>query len=82
VDEAIAAYERAAALYPDAQTPAAALVPVLIKANRLDEALRWSAVARTRTSTAADPWWQYRSSGGRLVTDWVHELRAAGRSAS
>jgi hypothetical protein len=81
VDDAIATYEHAAALYPGAQTPAVALVPLLVKANRLDDALRWSAIARTRASAALDPWWQYRSSGARLVPEWIRELRAAGRSS-
>lgn len=79
-DEAEAAFRHAAALYPAAQTPAIALVPLLLKQNRMDEALEWSTVARRQGSAALDPWWQYRSGDLRFVPGWIRELRAAWRS--
>jgi tetratricopeptide (TPR) repeat protein len=74
---AIAAYERAAALQPRAQTPAAALAALSLRAGDRDRALHWADVARTTPADVVDPWWQYFTGDFRLLAGWVRDLREA-----
>jgi hypothetical protein len=74
---AIAAYERAAALQPHAQTPAAALAALCLRTGDRDAALHWADVARTTPADTIDPWWQYFTGDFRLLGGWVKDLREA-----
>lgn len=76
-DAAIAAYEQAAALQPQAQTPAAALAALCLRAGDRDAALHWADVARTTPANVIDPWWQYFTGDFRLLADFVGTLREA-----
>jgi hypothetical protein len=74
---AITAYERAAALQPRAQTPAAALAALSLRAGDRDSARHWAGVARTTPADTIDPWWQYFTGDFRLLASRVRELREA-----
>ncbi len=74
---AIAAYEQAAALQPQAQTPATALAALSLRAGDRDRALHWADVARTTPEDVVDPWWQYFTGDFRRLAGFVSELRAA-----
>jgi hypothetical protein len=73
--DAIAAFERAAMLYPDAQTPAVALMTIFLKAGERDLALGWAERARTTTENRGDPWAMYWSGYTRFLGRWLSELR-------
>lgn len=66
--EAAAAYERAAALVPQAQAPAVALASLWQRHDRPADALRWARRAMDRPAGGLDPWWIY----------WRGDLRHAG----
>jgi hypothetical protein len=74
---AIAAYEQAAALQPQAQTPAAALAALCLRTGDRDRALHWAEVARATPESAIDPWWQYFTGDFRLLAGFVQDLREA-----
>jgi tetratricopeptide (TPR) repeat protein len=84
-DEAIRAYERAAALFPGAQSPRLALSRLASGANRAParEAFLTLAAEPVAAGAREDPWWVYDLSGGRaadLVFSKLHEmLRSGGR---
>jgi hypothetical protein len=74
---ASAAYEAAAALQPQAQTPAVALAALSLRAGARDAALHWAEVARTTPDAALDPWWQYFTGDFRRLAGLVGQLREA-----
>jgi tetratricopeptide (TPR) repeat protein len=73
--EAIASFERAAALKPDAQTPAVALTSIFLKLDDREQALGWAERARTTTENRNDPWPQYWSGSARFLERWLADLR-------
>ena len=74
--EAIAAFERAAALAPDAQTAAVALTNLFLKLGDRAEAMTWARRARTTTEAGSDPWPLYWTGSSRFLGQWLAELRA------
>lgn len=77
LDDAAEAFERAAALHPQAQTPAIALSVLLLKVNQRDRAMAWATRARTTTAAGADPWPQYWLGDRRFLAGWIADLRRA-----
>jgi tetratricopeptide (TPR) repeat protein len=78
-DLARAAYERAAALFPRAQSPALALSALY--AGRSDRAAARTAIGPAFDLPVAaedgdDPWWRYRTVQGRSAGDLLARLRA------
>jgi hypothetical protein len=73
--DAISAFERAAELYPDAQTPAVALMRIFLKSGDRELALGWAERARTTTENRGDPWTLYWSGQTRFFVRWLGELR-------
>ena len=73
--DAIAAFERATMLAPEAQTPAVALMAIFLKAGDRDLALGWAERARTTTETRGDPWPRYWGGYSRFLLPWLGELR-------
>jgi Tfp pilus assembly protein PilF len=86
-DLARAAYERAAALFPRAQSPALALSA--LHARRSDRAAARTAIGPAfdlpvEAEYGDDPWWHYRTVQGRSAGDlldrlWAPFLNAAKR---
>jgi tetratricopeptide (TPR) repeat protein len=74
-DEAIRAYERAAALAPDAQTPAAALAALHLRLGDRDQAQRWAERARSTPEDGRDPWPAYWMGDSRYLPGWLDEIR-------
>ncbi|HEY1306221.1 MAG TPA: tetratricopeptide repeat protein [Vicinamibacterales bacterium] len=82
-DEAIRAYERAAALFPGAQSPRLGINRLATGSQRgvARDALL-SLVAQPVDDTRADPWWVYDESIGRgadIVLNTLHEMIRAGQ---
>ncbi|HKE85902.1 MAG TPA: tetratricopeptide repeat protein [Vicinamibacterales bacterium] len=82
-DEAVRAYERAAGLYPGAQSPRLGINRLAAGSQRAvaREALL-SLVAQPVDDTRIDPWWAYDESIGRgadVVLNTLHNLVRAGR---
>jgi hypothetical protein len=75
--DAIAAFERAAMLAPDAQTPAVALMSIFLALDDREQALGWAERARTTTQNSGDPWPQYWSGSARFLSRWLNDLREA-----
>jgi tetratricopeptide (TPR) repeat protein len=73
--DSISAFERATMLYPDAQTPAVALMTIFLKAGDRDLALGWAERARTTTDNRGDPWPAYWGGYSRFLGRWLTELR-------
>jgi Flp pilus assembly protein TadD len=86
-DAARAAYQRAAALFPRAQSPALALSALY--ARRSDRGAARTAIGPVfdlpvHAEDRDDPWWHYRTVQGRNADDlldrlWAPFLRAAQR---
>jgi tetratricopeptide (TPR) repeat protein len=76
-DDAAAAYERAAALFPGSQTPAVALASLWKRHDRPIDAGRWAAAVTSGQRAGLDPWWEYWSGDYRLLTTWVAALRSS-----
>lgn len=76
LEAAAAAYERAAQLYPTAQSPLLGLSELARRAGRRDDALR--AMARVYAiedaSITADPWWTYSYAQGRDADSRLERL--------
>jgi hypothetical protein len=66
-DEAVRAYERAAELYPTAQSPRLGLSRLAIGRDRAaaSEALLRLAAQEPQSDTRDDPWWVYNIAAGR-----------------
>lgn len=75
--EAAAAYERAAAVMPGAQTPAVALASLWQRHDRPTDALRWAGRAMTTPTGAGDPWWLYWRGDLRHAAARLQALREA-----
>jgi hypothetical protein len=75
-DAARDAYTRAAALFPDAQSPRLALAR--LHEGGPDDRAAVAALQRvlTLSSAASDPWWTYASSAGRQADARLEQLRA------
>ena len=73
--DAIASFERATALQPDAQTPAVALMSIFLRLGDREQALGWAERARTTTENRGDPWPQYWSGSARFLEQWLADLR-------
>jgi tetratricopeptide (TPR) repeat protein len=76
--DAIAAYERASAIDPSAQSPRLALSELAARAGERSVAApaALAAIAATRDGEPADPWWSYHVAAGRSVTARFNELIA------
>jgi tetratricopeptide (TPR) repeat protein len=74
-EDAIAAYRRAAALFPGAQTAKLALATAQLGLGHRDDAWRLAAEARSTPDRPIDPWWQYWSGDLRFVPQWLPALR-------
>ncbi len=74
--DAAAAYERAAAIVPGAQTPAVALASLWQRHDRPAEALTWARRAMTTPAGTADPWWLYWRGDLRHASARLAVLRA------
>jgi Flp pilus assembly protein TadD len=74
-DEARTAYERAAAIWPGAQTPAVALASLLERQGKRADAVKAAAAARRAPSEVIDPWWQYWSGDLRFFDQYLAALR-------
>jgi len=74
--EALAAYERAAAIYPSAQSPRLALSELAARAGERSVAApaALAAIAVTPERESADPWWSYHVAAGRSVSARLNEL--------
>ena len=74
----VAAYERAAAIYPGAQSPRLALSELAARAGERTVAApaALAAIAVTPDRESADPWWSYHVAAGRSVTARLNELLA------
>jgi len=70
-------YAAAAALWPNAQTPAVALTSLLARHGQPREAERWAAAGRHMTTATSDPWWFYWAADQRWMPRWLEELRSA-----
>jgi tetratricopeptide (TPR) repeat protein len=75
--EAIAAYERAAAIYPRAQSPRLALSELSARSGERSAAASAALAAITaHDSELADPWWSYHTAAGRSVRTRYSEFLA------
>jgi tetratricopeptide (TPR) repeat protein len=77
-DIAKGSYERAAALYPLAQSPRLALSALARRAGNRDGALREIQQVfdlSPRNAVASDPWWTYHFVQGRHADALIEELR-------
>jgi hypothetical protein len=75
--EAIAAYERAAAIYPDAQSPWLALSELAARAGdraAAQTAANATLTGRSRQDGLSDPWWSYHTAAGRSVHQRLADL--------
>jgi tetratricopeptide (TPR) repeat protein len=73
--EAAAAYERAAATIPGAQTPAVALASLWQRHDRPADALTWARRAMATPPGVADPWWFYWHGDLRFASDRLAAVR-------
>lgn len=82
-DEARRAYERAAELYPDAQSPHLALSALAVRVG--DRAQALAAIQPVLTGAdpllSDDPWWSYYTSQARGLAGIVEALHAAVQKA-
>jgi tetratricopeptide (TPR) repeat protein len=76
-DAAKTAYERAAFLYPDAQSPLFGLSEVARHQGRRDEALRQieKVYALEPGSRDDEPWWTYTYAQGRHADEWLEQVQ-------
>jgi tetratricopeptide (TPR) repeat protein len=76
-DAAKTAYERAAVLYPDAQSPLLGLSEVARHQGHRDEALRQieKVYALERGSRDDEPWWTYAYAQGRHADELLEEVQ-------
>src|SRR5688572_8206709 len=76
--EALTAYERAAAIYPSAQSPRLALSELAARAGERSVAApaALAAIADTQDGEPADPWWSYHTAAGRFVRARLSDLLA------
>ena len=76
--EAGAAYERASAIYPGAQSPRLALSELAARSGERSVAApaALAAIAVAPDGRTADPWWSYHLAAGRSVTARLNELVA------
>jgi tetratricopeptide (TPR) repeat protein len=75
--DAAAAYERAAAIVPGAQSPAVALASLWQRHDRPAEALSWARRAMNTPAGAIDPWWLYWRGDLRHASERLAALRRA-----
>jgi tetratricopeptide (TPR) repeat protein len=75
--EAIASFERATTLFPDAQTPAVALTSLFFRLGDREQALGWAERARTTTVNRDDPWSRYWNGNTRFLARWLADVREA-----
>ena len=75
--DAAAAYERAAGLFPRAQTPAVALASLWKRHDRPVDAARWARAITAGERAGIDPWWDYWSGDVRLLPAWITTLRSS-----
>jgi tetratricopeptide (TPR) repeat protein len=73
--EAIAAFERAATLAPQAQTPAVALARTYLRLGDRELAEDWATRGRSTPPGRVDPWSLYWSGDLRFLPGWLDELR-------
>jgi tetratricopeptide (TPR) repeat protein len=84
-DEAVLAYERAAELYPTAQSPRLGLSRLAVDRDRAAarEALLRLAAQEPRGDARDDPWWVYDNAGGRgadIILNALHKsIESGGR---
>jgi tetratricopeptide (TPR) repeat protein len=76
-DAAHAAYQRAATLFPTAQSPLLGLSQLARRAGRRDEALREmeKVYGMESGSLDADPWWTYGYAQGRNADSLIESVR-------
>jgi tetratricopeptide (TPR) repeat protein len=76
--EAVAAYQRAAAIYPSAPSPWLALSELAARAGERSAAASSALAAMTlaQDSPPADPWWSYHVAAGRSAFVRLDELLA------
>jgi len=76
-DASKTAYERAAALYPNAQSPLLGLSEVARHQGRRDEALRQieKVYALEPRSRDDEPWWTYAYAQGRHADELLEEVQ-------
>ena len=77
-EDAVAAYSRAASLYPTSQSPRVALSA--LARRRGDRAGAWHAMQQVFGLPATepsrdDPWWTYLNAQGRDADRWLEEVR-------
>jgi tetratricopeptide (TPR) repeat protein len=73
--EAIAAYERASAIYPRAQSPRLALSELAARRGERNAAVAAAqAVLASQPDGSVDPWWSYYASAGRSASQPLREL--------
>jgi tetratricopeptide (TPR) repeat protein len=74
--EAKGAYERAAKLYPDAQSPGLALSALALRRGDREAALRLiePVLNREKTDEGRDPWWTYERSQTRVTGALLNRL--------
>src|SRR5688572_16870223 len=79
IDEARRSYERAGALYPQAQSPRLAISSLAARAGNRAEALSSveSVLGRDEAQFADDPWWSYYTSQSRDLEGIVTALYAS-----
>ncbi|HEX6324659.1 MAG TPA: tetratricopeptide repeat protein [Vicinamibacterales bacterium] len=82
VDEARAAYERAAALFPAAQSPRLALSRLEMQQGNRDAAGAHLAILAQPREGDADPWWTYHFERVPDRRDWMARLTAAFRKVA
>jgi hypothetical protein len=75
--DAVAAYERAATLAPEAQTPAVALAALHLRRGTREQAVTWAARARSTPDGGRDPWPLYWTGDSRFLPGWLDELRTS-----
>ena len=78
-DEAVAAYERALAIFPNAQSPHVALAVLHFRQGRRNDAEAWTGRSYALPNDAQDPIWSYWRGDHRFVALWLAELREAAR---
>lgn len=76
-EQAAAAYERAAALAPSAQSPLVALASLWQRHDRPADAQRWARRAMSTPAGALDPWWVYWLGDVRHTADRLATIRSA-----